>query len=218
METGSVITHLKDVCNLFGYPSTIVTDHGTQYLSKEFKELCMQFNIVHQPATPHSQWQNGRCENTIGKLKMLLEKSKREEDLTLEYILLAVRDTPFDNNTPPPFELMFHRKVKTDLPSIPLSLLDTSSSITAGTRTVKHAEYKNQTRSEPCKLEENKFIMFQKNPQSEPIKWSSGKVTSIDGERSYIIRDTKTGAEYSRNRLHLKPKPSMPATLICPDP
>ena len=113
---------------------------------------------------------------------------------------------------------MFHRKVKTDLPSIPLSLLDTSSSITAGTRTVKQAEYKNQTRSEPCKLGENQLIMFQKNPQSEPIKWSSGKITSIDGERSYTIRDTKTGAEYSRNRLHIKPKPSVPATPICPDP
>ena len=55
-------------------------------------------------------------------------------------MLLNIRDTPLDANTPSPYELMFHRRVKSDLPSIPLSLFDSTNSINAGDRSVKHAE------------------------------------------------------------------------------
>ena len=46
----------------------------------------------------------------------MLEKSK-EEETSMEDILLNIRDTPLDANTPSPYELMFHRKVKSDLPT-----------------------------------------------------------------------------------------------------
>ena len=45
-------------------------------------------------------------------------------------ILVNIRDTPLDGNTPSPYELMFHRKVKSDLPSIPLSLFDSTTAST----------------------------------------------------------------------------------------
>ena len=69
----------------------------------------------------------------------MLEKSK-EEETSMEDMLLNIRDTPLDANTPSPYELMFHRKVKSDLPSIPLSLFDSTKRINAGHRSVKHAE------------------------------------------------------------------------------
>ena len=67
----------------------------------------------------------------------MLEKPK-EEETPIEDMLLNIRDTPLDANTPSPYELMFHRKVKSDLPSIPLSL--STNSINTGHRSVKHAE------------------------------------------------------------------------------
>ena len=83
----------------------------------------------------------------------MLEKSK-EEETSMEDILLNIRDTPLDANTPSPYELMFHRKVKSDLPSIPLSLFDGTNSTDAGHRSVKHAERTNESenRGEPPKL------------------------------------------------------------------
>ena len=69
----------------------------------------------------------------------MLEKPK-EEETPIEDMLLNIRDTPLDANTPSPYELMFHRRVKSDLPSIPLSLFDSTNSINAGHRSVKHAE------------------------------------------------------------------------------
>ena len=207
LDTEHVIKHLQEVCDLFGYPSTIISDHGSQYTSEKFQQLCMQYNIVHSPATPHSQWQNGRCESTIGKLKMLMEKSKKEVHLQLSEILTTIRDTPLDHQTPSPYELMFHRKVKTDLPSIPLNLWDTPSSARAGYRSVRHAEQQNKSRTSSSQLEEDQPVMFIKDPSDKKIKWSPGKIKTVDGERSYTIKDTSSGTEFKRNRTHLKPVP-----------
>lgn len=205
IDADETVIHLKEVCDLFGYPSTIVSDHGTQYTSDRFQQFCMQYNIMHSPATPHSQWQNGRCENTIGKLKNLMEKTK---DAAIDDILLAIRDTPLDHQTPSPFELMFKRKVKTDLPSIPVGLLDTSVSERAGMRSVKHADRKNENRVDFKQLEEDQPVMFLKTPTDKKGKWHSGTIQSKDGERSYTVTDDKTGTQYSRNRVHLKPIPT----------
>ena len=173
-ESDTVIQHFQSVCNQFGYPMEVVSDRGSQYTSSDFQELCLKFDIIHKPGTSHSQWKNGRYENAIGRLKRLLEKSK-EEETSMEDILLSIRDTPLDANTPSPNELMFHRKVKSDLPSIPLSLFDSTNSINAGHRSVKHAERMNESenRGEPQRLEQH---------QTVKVRWSCGTVVSVDGQ------------------------------------
>ena len=138
-EADTVVQHFQSVCNKFGYPMEVVSDQGLQYTSSDFQELCLKFKIIHKPGTPHSQWKNGRGENDIGRLKRLLEKSE-EEETTMEDILVNIHDTTLDANTPSPYELMFHRKVKSDLPSIPTSLFDSTNSINAGHIIMKHAE------------------------------------------------------------------------------
>ena len=197
-EADTVIQHFQSVCNQFGYPAEIVRD----------RELCLKFNIVHKPGTPHSQWKNGRCENAIERLKRLLEKSK-EEETCMEDILLNIRDTPLDANTPSPYELMFHRKIKSDLPSIPLSLFDSTHSFNAGRRSVKHAEKTNEdeNRGEPPRLEQDQTVMFMKRPQAKKARLSSGTVISVDGQRSYTVQDDATRTQYSRDRVHIKSVP-----------
>ena len=212
-EADTVIEHFQSVCNQFGYPTEVVSDRGSQYTSRDFQELCLKFNIVHKPGTPHSQWKNGRCENTIGRLKRLLEKSK-EEETSMEDVLLSIRDTPLDSNTPSPYELMFHRRVKSDLPSILLSLFNNTNSINAGHRSVKHAERTNEreNRGEPPRLEQDQTVMFMKKPQEGKARWSSGTVVSADGQRSYTVEDDATGTQYSRDRVHIKPIPGYAPT------
>ena len=181
----------------------VVSDRGSQYTSSDFQELCLKFNIIHKPGTPQSKWKNGRCENTIGRLKRLLEKST-EEETSMEDILLNIRDTPLDANTPSPYELMFHRKVKSDLTSIPLSLFDSSNSINAGHRSVKHAERTNESesRGEPPRLEQHQTVMFMKKPVGQ-VGWSF----QWTDQQSYTIEDDATGTQYSRDRVHIKPIP-----------
>ena len=143
----------------------------------------------------------------------MLEKSK-EEETSMEDILLNIRDVPLDANTPSPYELMFHGKVKSDLPSIPLSLFDTTNSINAGHRSVKHAERTNESenRGEPPRLEQHQTVMFMKKPQDKKARWSSGTVVSVDGQRSYTVEDDATGTQYSRDRVHIKSIPGYAPT------
>ena len=208
-----MIQHFQSVCNQFGYPTEVVSDRGSQYTSSDFQELGLKFNIIHKPGTPPSQWKNGLCENAKGRLKRLLEKSK-EEETSMEDILLNIRDTPLDANTPSPYELMFHRKVKSDLPSIPLSLFDSTNSINAGHRSVKHAERTNESENggEPPRLEQHQTIMFTKKPQEKKARWSSVTVVSVDGQRSCTVEDDATGTQYSRDRVHIKPIPGYAPT------
>ena len=132
----------------------------------------------------------------------------------MEDVLLNIRDTPLDSNTPSPYELMFHRKVKSDLPSIPLSLFDSTNNINAGHRSVKYAERTNEreNRGEPPRLEQHQTVMFMKKPQEEKARWSSGTVVSVDGQRSYTVEDDATGTQYSRDRVHIKPIPGYAPT------
>ena len=194
-------------------PYGVVSDQGSQYTSSDFHVFFLKFNIIHKPGTPHSWWKNGCCQNAIGRLKRLLEKSK-EEETSMEDILLNIRDTPLDANTPPPYEPMFQRKVKSDLPSIPLSLFDSNNSINAGHRSVKHAERTNESenRGEPLRLEQHQTVMFMKNPQEKEARWSSGMVISVEGQRSYTMQDDATRTQCSRDRVHIKPIPGYAPT------
>lgn len=171
----TMIGHFQSVCNKFVYTTEVVSDWGSQYSSRDFHELCLKFKIIHKPGTPQSQWKNGHCESTIGRLKRLLDKSK-EEETSMEDILLNIWDTPLDSNTPSPYELMFHRKVKWDLPSIPFSLFNNTNNINAGHRNVKHAERTNEreNRDEPPRLEQDQTVMFIKKPQGGKGRSSQG--------------------------------------------
>ena len=205
--------HFQRVCNQFGYPTEVVSDRGSQCTSRDFQELRLKVNIVHKPGTSQSQWKNGRCENAIGRLKRLLEKS-REEETSMEDFFLNIRGTPLDSNTLSPYELMFHRKVKSDLPSTPLSLFNNTNSINASHRCVKHAEGTNEreNRGEPPSLEQDQTIMFIRKTQVWKARWLSGKVVSVDGQRSYTVADDATGAQYSRDRVYIKPIPGYAPT------
>ena len=94
--------------------------------------------------------------------------------MSMEDVLLNIRDTPLDSNTPSPFEPMFHRKVKSDLPSIPLSLFDSINSIKTGHRSVKHAEraHERENRGEPLRLKQHQTVMFMKKPQEKTLRTS----------------------------------------------
>lgn len=85
----TTIGHFQSVCNKFVYTTELVSDWGSQYSSRDFHKLCLKFKIIHKPGTPQSQWKNGHCESTIGRLKRLLEKSK-EEETSMEDILLNI--------------------------------------------------------------------------------------------------------------------------------
>ena len=179
-EADTVVEHFRSVCYQFGYPVEVVSDRGSQYTSSDFQELRLKFNIIHKSGTPHSQWKNGRCvEGLRGYLR-----SPRKKKQPWKTVLVNVCDTPLDANTPSPYELMFHRKrVKLDLPSIPFSLFDSTNSINAGHKSVKHAERTNKSENrarESPRLEQHQTVMFMKKSRPDGQAGQSSQWTVND--------------------------------------
>lgn len=50
-----------------------------------------------------------------------------------------------------------------------------------------------ENRSEPPNRGENQIVMFMKKPQERKTRRSCGAVVSMDGKRSYTVKDDTTG-------------------------
>jgi len=129
----------------------------------------------------------------IRTVKTLFYKANHEE------ALLSYRATPLGPNQPSPAQLMFNRKIQTNLPAY-----------------IRGHEY--QTREQP-RLETNKNQTVGKQLQelhvNQPIFyqdvakkiWTHGVVIGIGPEpKSYTIRCSETGRALKRNRILLRPR------------
>ena len=109
-----VITKMKSSCSRFGVREEIVSDNGSQYTSREFREFAKIYNFRHTEfrefakiynfrhtkSTPEYPQSNGLAEKTIQKVKKKLKKVRRcSEDSYLA--LLALRSTPKANSESP---------------------------------------------------------------------------------------------------------------------
>ncbi|KAK9694599.1 Integrase core domain [Popillia japonica] len=53
---------LKDICQLFGPPTRVITDRGTAFTGKPFETCCKERNIVHVRNATQTPRANGQCE------------------------------------------------------------------------------------------------------------------------------------------------------------
>jgi transposase InsO family protein len=113
------VTMLCKLCAQHGVPETIVSDDGTQFTSREFREFCKANAVSHILSPPYHPQPNGRGERFVDTFKCGLLKLRGEGDVDkiLDTFLLSYRTTP--NTTLPqqrcPAELFFRRKPRTTL-------------------------------------------------------------------------------------------------------
>ncbi|CAM1311914.1 Uncharacterised protein g5837 [Pycnogonum litorale] len=102
----------------YGLPSEIIAENGTQYISTEFQDMCMQNEIKLTLGSPKNHHQaNSATERFVGTCKNRLKKAKESGQSPSQAIWMH-RVTPIDNETPSPYELLFGRKPQTTIPSV----------------------------------------------------------------------------------------------------
>ncbi|XP_049267312.1 uncharacterized protein K02A2.6-like [Rhipicephalus sanguineus] len=79
----------------FGFPETLVSDNGSQFISAEFQAYLKHRGIRHVRTAPYHPSSNGLAERFVQTLKSALRKtSPRSASEELADFLLTYRNTP----------------------------------------------------------------------------------------------------------------------------
>jgi transposase InsO family protein len=112
----NVISSLKKMFSRHGIPKEIVSDGGPQYSAKAFKKFMKEWDIEHNPSSPHYPQSNGQAERFVQTIKATLRKAcEGQEDPYLA--LLAINTTPGSNGKSPA-QILYNRPVRTLIPSV----------------------------------------------------------------------------------------------------
>jgi transposase InsO family protein len=110
-----VVAFVKEIMYIFGVPNNIITDNGTQFTMREFKDFCADLGIkVNHASISHPQ-SNGQVERSNGMilqglkaiifdgLKPYVGRWVKE----LPSVLRALRTTPSRATGHTPFSLVY---------------------------------------------------------------------------------------------------------------
>jgi len=202
----AIINHMKSIFARHGIPTTVVSDNGPQYSSREFKEFASDWGFQHVTSSPIHPSANGEAERAVRTVKSLLTAADEP------YLaLLAYRRAPLASGYSPG-ELSMGRKLRTRVPMAPKKLKPPDMD--------KVLEHEAQGRS---KMKLTHDIAHRAAPLPAlkggdevylPDRKESGVVTSRMSPRSYHVK-TPVGT-YRRNRRHINkmPTPAVPAPGI----
>lgn len=204
-STSQKITTLtKQIISEQGIPKIIRSDNGPHYSGNAYKQFVNAYGINHETSSPHYPQSNGFIESQVKIVKRTLLKAM--ETNTDPYLaMLALRNTPTDNNIPSPGEILLNRTLSDGLPRKPAKPLHLQPTIQGlEHRQTRQAYYYNRaTRPLPA-LNVKQPIMFQNKSTN---KWEPGTISQYDNHpRSYVIQ-SHTGKNIRRNRNHIRDVP-----------
>ncbi|PFX14793.1 Transposon Ty3-I Gag-Pol polyprotein [Stylophora pistillata] len=105
-----------------GIPDKIVSDQGSNFMSKLMAQLYEQLGITKIKTSVYHPQANGLVERFNGTLKSMLRKFVRERvqtwDKYLPYLLFASREVPCESTGYSPFELLYGRTIPLETSTI----------------------------------------------------------------------------------------------------
>ena len=117
LTSEGTITALKGIFATHGIPDLAVSDNGPQFCSQHFSSFARDWGFSHVTSSPLYPQSNGEAERAVRTMKSLLKKN------TDPYLaILSYRATPLQNGLTPS-ELLMSRKLKTQLPVLPGTLM-----------------------------------------------------------------------------------------------
>ena len=201
-SSNNIISRLKAQFARYGIPDTLVTDNGPQYSSHSFKEFATKFQFTHATSSPHYPQSNGKAERAVQTVKSILKKAyKDKQDPYLA--LLALRNTPLDNESGSPAQRLMGRRTKTLLPTSikllqPRIIKPSLVKETINLQKQRQKQYYDRSSKKLSPLHPGNTVIIQDRGSS-----IFGKITGVaDAPRSYIV--TTANGVYRRNRRHLK--------------
>ena len=116
IETETVVEALLDMYSRLGVPEEVLSDLGTQFVSKCMEDVSRLLSIKRLTTTPYHPICNGLVERFNGTLKKMLRRLCNEQPRQWHHfvnpLLFAYREAPKEATGFSPFELLYGRTVR----------------------------------------------------------------------------------------------------------
>ena len=121
--TSAVIKELSMIFSEYGRPYLFRSDNGPCYASQEFQFYMSEMKIEHRTSSPHYPQSNGLAESMVKISKSLIEKAILNSK-PWNFYLEEKKSTPISSTIPSPAEILFGRKMKSNLSILPSQLMN----------------------------------------------------------------------------------------------
>ena len=105
---------MKSLFSEQGVPQRVISDNGGHFGSDAFRRFANQWCFNHVTSSPHYPQSNGLIERNVQTVKHTLKKVGPRSDV--QTALLVLRATPIDSHLPSPAELLYGRRLVSNLP------------------------------------------------------------------------------------------------------
>lgn len=201
----NVIHNFKSIIARHGKPNVLYSDNGPQFVNAKFQNFLREWEIPHKTSSPHFAQSNGFIERHIQTIKKLLKKAL-EEGKDMYLVLMEYRATPISGKLPSPAEILFNRKIKTQLPIQEKLLCQNNTqnyrSVLKQNQIRQKKYFNNRTKALP-QLKEGDRVTI----KTEGNTWKPGRITGIDKHRPRAYKvtfDDNNENEYIRNRKFIR--------------
>ncbi len=184
-----------------GIPRVFVSDQGTAFTSREFKEFCEKHGIMPRTNSPKHSQGNAHAEAAVKRVKKWLKRCSNEDDLCSA--ILAWHQTPMAEGRPSPAEIHMGRSLRDELSWKVQQRIVCWEDVKCW-KTARNMIAKEHYDKGARNLNEfeagTKVLVW--NDRSK--LWDQGTVKKkLDRPRSYLIC-LESGSEIERNRRDLK--------------
>ena len=192
--TLSMINSLRAIFSEYRVPDTVISDNGTQYTSEEFRAFSQCYGFAHIFSSPNHKQANSGAKRYVDVVKKMLQKCL-ESGQDPHMAMLCICTTPIGQGLPSPAEIIFRRKIPSNLPAI---TYDEIRDDLCQLRTQHISRYNDGNRT-LSSLTPGDCVRVQDHITK---KWKPGIIDHISDDRSYMIR-MMNGALLPRNWAHI---------------
>lgn len=116
-----ITTHLLELFSRPGFPKSLRTDNGRQFVSNDFKQFCKNHDIELIQTPPYWPQANGEVENmnrSILKRLQIAHANRRDYQAEIQKFIPMYNVTSHGTTGKSPSQLLFGRTIRDKIPSI----------------------------------------------------------------------------------------------------
>ena len=217
-DAASVISLLRRWFTTFGVPAELASDGGPPYDAWAYIQFLKDWGVIRRLSSAYFPRSNGRAELGVKSGKRLLmaniDATGSLDKDAVSRALMTYRNTPIQDSSISPAELLYGRKLRDHLPQLPMEygvlprwkeIRDARETVLA-TRIAERVEKSQPVRPPLQPLGAGQHVLIQNGDGRAPTRWNrSGLIVEVLPFRQYRVKYDGSGRLQVRNRQHLKP-------------